>query len=133
MIILGNYFSSCNVLIICSSLSSVTGDSDNDEVHTRYLCIGSGWLMMYFWDRRFFLVYILSSSCSEVWKESIFLLVSFRFWKESCLLIVDSCYCHFFYSEGFSCFQKAPIFSTSAGNYRQFPCLTPVVYIYLDK
>lgn len=134
MIILGNYFSSCNVLIICSGLSSVTGDGDNDEVHTRYLCIGSGWLnTMYFWDRSFFLVYIPSSSYSEVWKETIFLPVSFSFWKESCLLVVDSCYCHFFYSEGFSYFQKAAIFSTSAGNYRQFPCLAPLVYIYLNK
>lgn len=44
MIVLGNYFSSCNVLIICSSLGCVTGDSDNDEVHTRYLCTGSGLL-----------------------------------------------------------------------------------------
>lgn len=45
MIILENYFSSCKVLIICSSLNSVTGDCDSDKVHTRYLCTGPGLLI----------------------------------------------------------------------------------------
>lgn len=86
MIILGNYFSSCNVSIIGPTLSSVSGHRDNDEVHTDCMHRNSPTNVMYFGERRLFLVY-MSSFCSEVQKELIILPMSFSFWKESHLWI----------------------------------------------
>lgn len=62
MIILGNYFSSCNVSIIGPTLSSVSGHRDNDEVHTDCMHRNSPTNVMYFGERRLFLVY-MSSFC----------------------------------------------------------------------
>lgn len=67
MIILGNYFSSCNVSIIGPTLSSVSGHRDNDEVHTDCMHRNSPTNVMYFGERRLFLV-CMSSFCSEVQK-----------------------------------------------------------------